>query len=128
MTQDIQGLARIIRSKRQAANMPAIELARRAGVTSGTITRLESGQIAEPRPATLKAIADALDVPARELLVAGDYLESDDLPSFTPYLRSRYGYLSASARSELQAAFNDIARRHGSIPDPDGPRPGEDES
>jgi transcriptional regulator with XRE-family HTH domain len=57
---DIQGLADAIRSQREKLGLSASEVARQAGVAKGTITRLELGQISNPRMDNLRAIADVL--------------------------------------------------------------------
>lgn len=101
------------------------ELARRAGTNKTTITRLEMGRI--PKPETLQAIAKALDLPPRELLASANYLDPDDLPSMTPYLRTRYGYLSDSARAEIAQSFRDIQKKYG-YAGGHGPSAGEDET
>jgi len=45
-----------------------VELAERAGVAQSTITMIETSQIAEPRPHTLRVLAEALGVSPMELL------------------------------------------------------------
>lgn len=49
-----------------------------------------------------------------------------ELPSFTPYLRTKYRDLPPAARAELQQSFAQIAHRYGYRPG--GPRSGEDEN
>ena len=67
---DIQGLAETIRTQRQKLGLSASEVARQAGVAKGTITRLELGQIANPRMDNLRAIADVLQLPLTDILAA----------------------------------------------------------
>lgn len=119
-------LAELVRNRRRQAGISAAELARRAGTNKTTITRLEMGRI--PKPETLQAIAKALDLPPRELLESAHYLDPDDLPSLTPYLRTRYGYLSDRARAEIAQSFRDITERYGYDPDHHGPAAGEDDT
>jgi transcriptional regulator with XRE-family HTH domain len=122
---DATKLARTIRRHREAAGLSASELARRAGVTTGTITRLELAEIASPRAENLRAIAEVLGIPASDLFLTADWLPSGELPTFTPYLRSKYANLPPSAQREIERSFRDIARKYGC--DPNGPHPGEDE-
>ncbi|MGL4338975.1 MAG: helix-turn-helix domain-containing protein [Nocardioides sp.] len=119
-------LGEIIREARIRADLSAAEVARRAGVTKGTITRLELGQIASPRGENLRAIADVLGIPASDLYVTAEWIPEGELPTFTPYLRSKYRHLPAKAQRELEASFGDIAKKYGY--DPKGPAPGEDET
>lgn len=123
---DIQGLARTIRLQREKLGISASELARRARVAKGTITRLELGQNAAPRMDNLLAIAEALELPLTELLAESDLLQKDDLPAFSPYLRTKYKGIPESALKEIDEHFREVAKRHG-IHLNNGPAPGEDE-
>jgi hypothetical protein len=48
-------------------------------------------------------LATALGVPASELLTIAGYTstQAEALPAIRPYLRSKYGHLSATAQDEL---------------------------
>src|SRR5215211_1558284 len=98
-------LADLLREKRLAAGLTAREVARRAGVDSGTVSRIELGQIASPRPDNLRAIGEVLGIPAADLFAATDWLPRRDLPSFRPYLRSKYRELPPEAVAEIAAVF-----------------------
>jgi transcriptional regulator with XRE-family HTH domain len=106
--------------------LSAREVADRSGMADSNVLRLEQGAIANPRPETLKSLADVLDLDLSDLYTAAGYVQPQGLPSFEPYLRSKYSDLPASARRELEQSFARIAAKHGY--DPNGPRPGEDES
>lgn len=90
-----------------------------------TIVRLEQGAFAEPRPETLRVVAEALGVSLADVFAMADYVVPDELPAFTPYLRTKYRDLPAPAVEELERSFKRIAKRHGF--NPAGPAPGEDE-
>jgi hypothetical protein len=60
-----------------------------------------------------------------DVYAMADYAVPDDLPSFQPYLRTKYRDLPQRAIADLNKAFTDIAKRHGY--DARGPSPGEDE-
>lgn len=124
-TTDIQTLATTLAAKRQSAEMSASELARRAGVTASTITRLEAAQIVQPGADTLLAIARVLGISVSDLFISADWLPRGDLPTFTPYLRSKYRDLPAAAQREIEASFAEIAQKYGY--DSNGPADGEDE-
>lgn len=123
---DIQELAVTLKQRRLDLGLSASEVARRAEVDVGTISRIERGQIAAPQASSLKAIAQVLDIPATDLFVLADLLPEGELPTFKPYLRAKYGELPDDAVAELEASFARIARQHGY--DPNGPAPGEDET
>ncbi|MEO3923373.1 tetratricopeptide repeat protein [Micromonosporaceae bacterium B7E4] len=55
-------LAERVRHLRERALLTQEELARRSGVSEGTIRRLESGRITRPRTQTLRLLADALSL------------------------------------------------------------------
>lgn len=74
----------------------------------------------------LQALATALDLELADLYSAVGYSSAESLPSFTPYLRSKYGDLPAPAQAELAQSFQHIAHKYGY--DANGPAPGEDEN
>ncbi|WP_431230431.1 helix-turn-helix domain-containing protein [Paenarthrobacter nicotinovorans] len=123
---DIQQLADAIRERRQELGLSASEVARRADVAKGTITRLELGQIASPRMDNLRTIADVLQIPLTNLLAESRVLRDSDLPTLHPYLRTKFKDMPASAVREIEEHFRDVASRHG-IDINTGPAPGEDE-
>ncbi len=123
---DIQGLAETIRNQRQKLGLSASEVARQAGVAKGTITRLELGQVASPRMDNLRAIADVLQLPLTDILAESSLLRGSDLPTLSPYLRTKFKGMPDSAVREIEEHFRDVAARHG-IDINNGPGPGEDE-
>lgn len=122
---NIHSLGKLIRQKRLAAQMTAPELAQSAGVTTSTITRIERAEIARPGADTLRAIGNVLGLPASDLFVTAEWLPREELPTFTPYLRSKYRDMPAQARREIEASVQAIAQSYGY--DQFGPAPGQDE-
>jgi transcriptional regulator with XRE-family HTH domain len=114
-----------LRQKRHTAGLGTTELAKRTGITDGTITRLEQGSIATPDPRKLSRIAEALGIPVEEIYGMAGYNAPKQLPSVRPYLRSKYRDLPGEVVADLERAVVNIIRKHGY--DPEGPRPGEDE-
>lgn len=115
-----------LRERRQAAGLSTVQLAKAAGTTDGTITRLEQGAFAAPDPHKLRRIAEALGLSLADVYAMADYAVPGDLPSFAPYLRRKYRDMPIEAVEDLDKAFERIARKHGY--DPAGPQDGEDES
>lgn len=113
----------MLRQHRLAVGLSAREVARRANVDVGTVTRLELGQILSPRPENLRSIAAVLDIPVADLFAVADWLPKDDLPTFRPYLRSKYRDLPPEAVKEIEDVFERLARDHRL----EGPRDHEDE-
>lgn len=96
-----------------------------------SIQRIEAGETAEPPRATvLAALAPHLNLPLADLYVAAGIQQPTELPSFTPYLRSRYRDLPASAQAELEQSFRDVMSRYGfdNANGATGPLDGEDEA
>jgi transcriptional regulator with XRE-family HTH domain len=121
-------LINLLAKKRAASGMSLGEVARRAGVDIGTVSRIESGRIANPRPETLQAIGEVLGIAASDLYATAGWVPPTELPSIRPYLRTKYRQLPSDAVQEIEAQFDEIARRHGISFDPnDGPLNGEDE-
>lgn len=121
-----QALARLFKQTRETLGISAREVARRAEITDSNVVRLEQGAIPNPRPDTLKALADVLGLDLADVYAAAGYVQPKGLPSFTPYLRSKYAGLPVEARQELETSFARIADKYGF--DANGPKPGEDEN
>ncbi len=121
-------LSRFLVSKRVAAGLSAAEVARRAGVDKGTISRIENGLIANPTADSLRAIGEALDIPSSDLFAIAPWVTPEDLPTIRPYLRTKYRQLPPRAIQEIEAHFAKMAEKYGISFDPnDGPRDGQDE-
>jgi transcriptional regulator with XRE-family HTH domain len=118
-------LGRQLRARRDDLGLSLRDLEKLAGVDNGTIVRIEQGAFAAPAPDKLSRIAEALKLSLADVFALADYAVPDDLPTFAPYLRTKYRDLPAPAVAELERSFKRIAKRHGI--DPTGPAPGEDE-
>ncbi len=124
--QEATNLGNTIRQARNNKHLSTRELAELAGVSKAMIVRIENGDQVSPKPQALEGIAKALDLPISDLYTLANYKPAEGLPTFTPYLRTKYGALPAEAIAELQGDFERIARRYGY--DGNGPRNGEDET
>lgn len=120
-----KALGRFLRSHRAELDLSTHQLAADSGVDQATIVRLEQGAFAEPRPDTLRAVAAALGLSLADVFALANYNVPSELPSFAPYLRTKYRGLPAPAVEELERSFKRITKRHGF--DPSGPTRGEDE-
>ena len=124
-TKQSQALALMLKQAREALGLSARELAKRSGINDSNVVRLEQGSIANPRPDTLKSLADVLALDLADVYAVAGYAQAEGLPSFTPYLRSKYADLPDGAKVEMEKSFAHIAEKYGY--DPSGPAPGEDE-
>lgn len=120
-----QELGRRLRERREQLDLSIRELAERTDVNHSTIVRLEQGSIEAPAPDKLSRIAEVLGFSLADIYALADYGVPNDLPTFRPYLRTKYRDLPAPAVEELERSFKRIAKRHGLAVD--GPKPGEDE-
>jgi transcriptional regulator with XRE-family HTH domain len=114
-----------LREQREALDLSIRELAQRTGINHSTVVRLEQGAIESPAPDKLSRIAEELGLTLADVFALADYSVPSDLPSFRPYLRTKYRRLPAPAVEELERSFARIAKRHGLALD--GPKPGQDE-
>ena len=118
-------LGRLLRARREELGLSSRQLAEQAAMDDATIVRIEQGAFAAPRPDKLSRIAEALGLSLADVFALADYAVPDDLPSFQPYLRTKYRDMPAEAFDDLNKAFARIVKKHGYAPD--GPRDGEDE-
>jgi transcriptional regulator with XRE-family HTH domain len=121
--EEAKQLGAMLRAKREDSGLTAREVARRAGVDVGTVTRIEQGQILAPRPENLTALGEVLQIPAADLFATADWLPKNELPTLTPYLRAKYKELPQEAVDEMEQFFARLAKKHGV----QGPEGGEDE-
>ena len=118
-------LGAFLRTAREAMGLSNRGLAALSGIDQATIGRIESGFIARPTASTLARLAAALKVETAELYAKAEYLTESGLPTFRPYMRTKYGQLPEEDIERIEAYAARIAKRHGiSLA---GPAPGEDE-
>lgn len=116
MSRNLKTLGKLIARERARQGLSLETLGNAAGGNRSTIMRLERGEFGRPDPEKLQRIARALDLNARDLLALAGYVFSDGLPSFGPYLETRYGdgdELSASDRKELVRHFERLRKKRG---------------
>jgi transcriptional regulator with XRE-family HTH domain len=119
-------LGQRLRARREELGLSLRQLAEQADMNDATIVRIEQGAFAAPAPDKLARIAEALGLSLADVFALAEYAVPDDLPSFQPYLRSRYRDMPREAVDDLNKAFDRIVRKHGY--DPAGPQDGEDEA
>lgn len=103
------------------------EASRETGISTGTLSTLEQGKQASTSIDKILAMASAYDLDATELIEAAGYDLTSALPTFTPYLRSKYRNIPRQAQDEITAAFDRIVQKYGIDPHQAGPNQGEDE-
>lgn len=116
MTDDERNqLAELLRVERARRDLSAREVARRAGVDTGTVRLLERGRIDQPRIETVRAIAQVVGVPLADLYALLHWLP-DGLPALRPYMRAKYAELPDSAVAEVEQFVEQLSRKYGHGP------------
>ena len=108
-TRNLQQLSAILRRERARAGLTVRGLAEKSGLVVSTVSRLESGLVAEPRPSHLQKLAQALSIDVEELYAEVGYLAPGTLPELRSYLRVKYG-LDDEAASRIEGYLE--ATRH----------------
>lgn len=110
MTSEMRtSVGEIIREQRLTKDLSIAKASHAARVDPRWWSRLERGHYQNPDPKSLNRVAKALGLEPTELFVAANF--SDGLPSFVPYLRSRYD-LPPEAIRQLQAHFELLEQKY----------------
>ena len=121
-----KSLGELLKRKREELGLSTRQLGEIAGLDGVTVLRFEQGAFAAPRPDKLARVAEALGISLADVYALADYAVPDDLPSFRPYLRTKYRGLPAEEVDKIEAYAARLAKRHGV--DLSGPAPGQDEA
>lgn len=109
----MEALGDLLKSARMRKKLSARKLAAQAGLTHSFIAKIEAAKHRGVSPDTLMALAQALDLPPEDLFTLAGYRLPDELPSFGPYLRARYGAeLPEGARTALTELFDTLRRSY----------------
>ncbi|WP_306359831.1 helix-turn-helix domain-containing protein [Nocardia sp. CC227C] len=105
-------LADRITERRRALKLSGKDLAGRAGLNPSTVSRIEQGVFAHPTPQCLRAIAEALGIPADELFdLTGGMPRAKNLVR-TPRIRVTYHDVSPDIAREVFDAIEAVTKRH----------------
>jgi transcriptional regulator with XRE-family HTH domain len=88
---NLQQLSILLKRERERAGLTVRQLANAAELTASTVSRLETGLIASPKPDQLQRLAGVLGIEVEELYAVAGYLVPEGLPALRPYLRAKYG-------------------------------------
>jgi transcriptional regulator with XRE-family HTH domain len=109
-----QTLGEYIRDRRMSRGLSLSEAAQMSGLHLSYWSKLEDGQYKAPAPKHLQAIAGALDVDFEDLYGLTGYEIPQRLPTFKPYLRTKYE-LPPDAVRDLERYF-ELLRAYYNIP------------
>lgn len=121
-----QRLGALLKEKREEHGISTRALAKLTDINQATIQRFELGTIGVPAPDKLARIADVLGLTLADVYAHAGYAVPSELPSFTPYLRTKYGELPDEDLAAIERYAARLARKHGV--NLAGPAPGEDET
>jgi HTH-type transcriptional regulator, competence development regulator len=107
-------LGRELETARRSAALSLRQVARSAGISAGYLQKLERGQVGNPSPRILQALARVLSISYRRLMELGGYeapLESD---TAHPLTRRLAAASLTEAEERAVAAFVEhlLAQRH----------------
>ena len=88
--QQAKNLGSVLKERREALGLSLKKLGDKVGLPDVTILRFEHGEYAAPAPDKLARVAEALGLSLADVYALADYAVPSDLPSFTPYLRTKY--------------------------------------
>jgi transcriptional regulator with XRE-family HTH domain len=109
---EAKALGALLRDQRKKLGLSTHQLGAQTGMRQSTITRVEQGMFASPRPDKLARMAEVLGLSLADLFARAGYLVPDDLPSFHVYLPAKYRELPRSAIDELVAQFEVLLAEH----------------
>lgn len=105
-------LGALLREQRKKLGLSTHQLGAQAGMRQSTITRVEQGMFASPRPDKLARIAGVLGLSLADLYARAGYFVPDELPSFHVYLPAKYRQLPPAAVAQLVELFHELAAKH----------------
>lgn len=104
-------LGELIHQARERAGLSLRNLEAITGISRTMLHRLELNQVDDPSADTLLRLADALELNSDDLFILMGHQPSTDLPSLTPYLRSKYR-LPPSGLAEASQALRGILEKY----------------
>ena len=104
---DMPKLIATLRKAREEQGLSSRKLAELTGLHHSFLSKLEAGAYETVSPETLMTLAETLNLASADLFSLAGYRLPTSLPSFGPYLRTRYGEeLSEADRSALTHLFD----------------------
>lgn len=115
---DMGRLIELIHDKREELGLSKRKLGELTGLSHTFIAKLESGQYESASAETLMTLAEALKLQPADLFSLAGYRLPESLPSFGPYLRTRYGEeLSDEDQAALTHMFEALRNEKDQLPE-----------
>ena len=96
-------LGSVLRDARSRARLTLREVERRAGISNGYLSLIESGQVQQPAPRYLHALADAYGVSYSLLMELAGHVAPTPTPDHAGEAADDLGDLSAVEREQVRA-------------------------
>lgn len=106
-------LITLLAKKRTESQLSANEVARRANIDPGTVSRIEQGMIPTPKAESLRAIGKVLGIPAIDLFTAVGWVPEDELPTLDVYFHAKYPGLPDEAVAAIASYAIAVVERYG---------------
>ncbi|MEU4706747.1 helix-turn-helix transcriptional regulator [Nocardia salmonicida] len=103
----------ILAEQRRILKLSSKEVAIRAQLDHSTYWRIETGMVHRPQAENIMAIARALDLSCTDLFALLGWLPSDELPSISPYLQTRYSELPTEAHQRIRGYLVALTEQYG---------------
>lgn len=110
---DTTQLGSKLKELRLKAGLSLRDVSEKSGVDDSLLSKIENGQVKKPTQANLNRLASFYDIEAEELYTLAGYTVSTTLPTYAPYLRSKYD-LPPEAISELRQHFDYVKQKYQS--------------
>lgn len=109
-------LGAFVHAARERKGLSTRKLAEAIGTTHSYIHKLEAGWFQSISPENINRLAAALELDRQDLFALAGYTVPEGLPSFTGYLRSKYGEdMSEEAIAELASFFDYVRSKQDNV-------------
>jgi transcriptional regulator with XRE-family HTH domain len=106
-----KALGELLATQRTERGYSIRQLAAKAEIDKSTLARLEQAKLLAPQTHTLRALAQALEMPVSDVFTAAGWLSKDELPSFRPYMRAKFKDLDEDAIEDLVRYAERLSKR-----------------
>jgi len=105
-------LGEFIKTRRESRDITKADAVRQTGLDYSYWVKLENGVYLMPSPKALELVAAVIGVEPADLYALAGYRINGELPSFGPYLRSKY-HLPPRAIDQLESYFTFLRAQYG---------------
>ncbi|WP_433683351.1 helix-turn-helix domain-containing protein [Nocardia sp. CA-119907] len=115
----------LIADKRKHLSLTVREVARRSGLTTTTVSRIEQSTVSKPTPDALRALGRVLGIPTVDLFIAAGWMT---IPTIKQSLRKSYPHATDEVLREMEAELKYVADKYGLTAENSAPRASQPDS